>query len=135
MSIADYLSGFPAFIAHFILALGYLVAYLAIYTAVTRHDEWTLLKQGNIAAAIALGGSVLGFSLPLAASVEYSESILDNALWAMVSLVVQIGVYLLIKLFVRDLNTRIESGEVAIALMFAALSISAGQLAAASMTT
>jgi putative membrane protein len=81
MSIADYLSGFPAFIAHFILALGYLVAYLAIYTAVTRHDEWTLLKQGNIAAAIALGGSVLGFSLPLAASVEYSESILDNALW------------------------------------------------------
>jgi putative membrane protein len=53
----------------------------------------------------------------------------------MVSLVVQIGVYLLIKLFVRDLNTRIESGEVAIALMFAALSISAGQLAAASMTT
>lgn len=73
MSIADYLSGFPAFIAHFILAIGYLVAYLAIYTAVTRHDEWALLKQGNIAAAIALGGSVLGFSLPLAASVEYSD--------------------------------------------------------------
>jgi putative membrane protein len=135
MSIADYLSGFPAFIAHFILALGYLVAYLAIYTAVTRHDEWALLKQGNIAAAIALGGSVLGFSLPLAASVEYSESIVDNALWAMVSLVVQIGVYLLIKLFIRDLNRRIESGEVAIALIFAALSIAAGQLAAASMTT
>lgn len=135
MSIADYLSGFPAFIAHFILAIGYLVAYLAIYTAVTRHDEWALLKQGNIAAAIALGGSVLGFSLPLAASVEYSESILDNALWAMVSLVVQIGVYLLIKLPLRDLNRRIESGEVATALILAALSISAGQLAAASMTT
>lgn len=135
MSIADYLSGFPAFIAHFILAIGYLVAYLAIYTAVTQHDEWALLKQGNIAAAIALGGSVLGFSLPLAASVEYSESILDNALWAMVSLVVQIGVYLLIKLPMRDLNRRIENGEVATALILAALSISAGQLAAASMTT
>jgi putative membrane protein len=135
MSIADYLSGFPAFIAHFILAIGYLVAYLAIYTAVTRHDEIALLKQGNIAAAIALGGSVLGFSLPLAASVEYSESILDNALWAMVSLVVQIGVYLLIKLPMRDLNRRIENGEIATALIFAALSISAGQLAAASMTT
>jgi putative membrane protein len=135
MNIADYLSGFPAFIAHFILALGYLVAYLAIYTAVTRHDEWALLKRGNVAAAIALGGSVLGFSLPLAASVEYSVSIVDNSLWAMVSMVVQIGVYLLIKLAVRDLNKRIEDGEIAIALIFAAFSISAGQLAAASMTT
>lgn len=135
MTIADYLSGFPAFIAHFILAIGFLVAYVAIYTAVTRHDEFALLKQGNIAAAIALAGSVLGFSLPLASSVEHSESILDNALWALVSLVVQIAVYLLTKLVIKDLNARIERGEVATAIWFGAICLAAGQLAAASMTT
>lgn len=135
MTITDYLSGFPAFIAHFILAIGFLVAYLGLYTAVTRHDEFALLRQGNVAAAIALGGSVLGFSFPLASSVEYSMSILDNALWATVSLVVQIGVYFLIKLAIRDLNRRIEEGDVAIAILFAAISVSAGQLAASSMTT
>lgn len=133
--IAASLSGLPAFLAHFVLAAGYLVVYLAIYTAITRHDEFALLRQGNVAAAVALAGSVLGFSLPLASSVEYSESILDNAVWALVSLVVQIGVYLLTKLFMRDLNARIENGEMATAIWFAAICIAAGQLAAASMTT
>ena len=135
MSIADYLSGFPAFIAHFILAIGYLVAYIAIYTAVTRNDELKLIRAGNIAAAIALGGSILGFAQPLASSVEHSLSIVDNALWAMVSLVIQIAVYLLIKLVFPNLNARIENGEVGPAILFAALSIAAGQIAAAAMST
>ena len=133
--IADYLSGFPAFIAHFVLSCGFLVAYIAIYTYVTRHDEFALLRQGNLAAAIALAGSTLGFSFPLASSVEYSASILDNALWAGVSLVVQIAVYLLIKMTISDLNGRIERGELAAAIWLGAVSIAAGQLAAASMTT
>ena len=87
------------------------------------------------AATQVRAGSVVGFSLPLASSVEYSESILDNALWACVSLVVQIGVYLATKLVIKDLNARIERGEVATAIWFGAICLAAGQLAAASMTT
>jgi len=133
--IADYLSGFPAFIAHFALAVLFLVIFAAVYTKITHHDELQLIRQGNTAAALSLAGSLIGFSLPLAASVEYSESILDNALWACVSLVVQVAVYYLARLVIDDLSGRIERQEMAAGIWLAAVSIAGGQLAAASMTT
>ena len=135
MIIADYLSGFPAFIAHFALAVLFLVIFAAVYTKITHHDELQLIRQGNTAAALSLAGSLIGFSLPLAASVEYSESILDNALWACVSLVVQVAVYYLARLVIDDLSGRIERQEMAAGIWLAAVSIAGGQLAAASMTT
>ena len=135
MIIADYLSGFPAFIAHFALAVLFLVIFAAVYTKITHHDELQLIRQGNTAAALSLAGSLIGFSLPLAASVEYSESILDNALWACVSLVVQVAVYCLARLVIDDLSGRIERQEMAAGIWLAAVSIAGGQLAAASMTT
>lgn len=135
MVIADYLSGFPAFIAHFALAVLFLVIFGAIYTTITRHNEFDLIRGGNTAAAVSLAGSLIGFSLPLAASVEYSESILDNALWAGVSLVIQIVIYYLARLVVDDLSGRIERQEISAGIWLGAVSIAGGQLAAASMTT
>lgn len=135
MIIAEYLSGFPAFIAHYVLAILFLVVFAAIYTKITHHDEFDLIRKGNTAAAISLAGSLIGFSLPLAASVEYSESILDNALWATVSLVIQVAVYYLARLVINDLSGRIERQELSAGIWLAAVSIAGGQLAAASMTT
>ncbi|QCI68605.1 DUF350 domain-containing protein [Phreatobacter stygius] len=133
--IADYLSGFPAFLAHFVMAIGFVAIFVWIYTWLTGHDEIALMRQGNVACALAFTGSIVGFSLPLASSIEYSVSILDNAIWAAVSLLVQLGVYLLVKLVFKDLTRRIEDGELPAGIWLAGVSIAAGQLAAASMTT
>ena len=84
---------------------------------------------------MALAGSLIGFSIPLAASVEYSASILDNALWASVSLVVQVGIYFIARIFLDDLSGRIERSEVSAGIWLGAVSIAGGQLVAASMTT
>lgn len=135
MIIADYLSGFPAFLAHYALAVLFLVIFDAVYTTITRHNEFELIRQGNTAAAISLAGSLIGFSLPLAASVEYSESILDNALWACVSLFIQLVIYFLARIIVDDLSGRIERQELSAGIWLGAVSIAGGQLAAASMTT
>lgn len=135
MVIAEYLSGFPAFLAHYVLAILFLVIFGAIYTKITHHNEFALIRQGNTAAAIALAGSLIGFSLPLAASVEFSVSILDNALWATVSLIVQIAIYYLARLIIDDLSGRIERQEISAGIWLGAVSITGGQLAAASMTT
>lgn len=135
MRIAEYLSGFPAFLAHYVLAILFLVVFAAIYTKITHHNEFELIRKGNTAAALSLAGSLIGFSLPLAASVEYSESILDNALWATVSLVIQIIVYYLARLVIDDLSGRIERQELSAGIWLGAVSITCGQLAAASMTT
>lgn len=133
--IAHYLAGFPAFIAHFALAIGFVVAFAGIYCSITQHNEFELIRQGNTAASLALAGSLIGFSLPLASSVEYSESILDNALWALISLIIQLGVYYMARVVISDLSGRIGRGELSAGIWLAAVSITGGQLAAASMTT
>lgn len=133
--IAEYLSGFPAFIAHFALAACFLALFAVVYTRITRHNEFDLMRSGNMAAAVSLAGSLIGFSIPLAATVEYSASILDNALWAAVSLVVQIGIYYIARLFLDDLSGRIERGEISAGIWLGAVSVAGGQLVAASMTT
>ncbi len=133
--IADYLSGFPAFLAHFLLAVGFVAIFIWIYTWITPHDEIALMRQGNVACAIAFTGSIVGFSFPLASAIEYSVSILDNTIWAAVSLLVQLGVYLIVKLVFQDLSKRIENGELPAGIWLAGVSIAGGQLAAASMTT
>lgn len=135
MIIAEYLSGFPAFLAHFVLAVLFLALFAALYTKITHHNEFALMREGNTAAALALTGSLIGFSIPLATTVEYSASILDNALWATVSLVIQIAVYYIARFFIDDLSGRIERQEVSAGIWLAAVSIAGGQLAAASMTT
>lgn len=130
-----YLAGFPAFISHFGLAVVFVVLFVAIYTRVTAHDEFALIREGNIAAAIALGGSLVGFSLVLSSAVEHSVSIIDNILWAAISLAIQLVVYALTRLTIRDLTARIDRGDLAAALWLAACSFAGGQIAAASMTT
>lgn len=133
--IAEYLSGFPAFIAHFALAACFLALFAVVYTRITRHNEFDLMRTGNMAAAVSLAGSLIGFSIPLAATVEYSASILDNTLWAAVSLVVQVGIYYIARLFLDDLSGRIERGEISAGIWLGAVSVAGGQLVAASMTT
>ena len=54
------------FLVYFGVALAFQAVFIALYMAVTPHHEAALIKQGNAAAAISLGGAVLGFTLPLA---------------------------------------------------------------------
>jgi hypothetical protein len=61
--ILQSLAGLPAFLVYFCTALVAVVAYLFIYTRVTPHDEFQLIRDNDPAAAIALGLSLLGFVL------------------------------------------------------------------------
>ena len=72
------LAGLPAFLAYFGLALALLAAYCAIYVQLTPHPEFALIRQNNAAAALAFGGSLLGFCLPLHAAITHSVGLLDE---------------------------------------------------------
>jgi len=61
--ILQSLAGLPAFLVYFCTALVAVVAYLFVYTRVTPHDEFQLIRDNDPAAAIALGLSLLGFVL------------------------------------------------------------------------
>lgn len=128
------LQGLPAFMAYFGLAIGLTVIYLLVYTRLTPQHEFTLIRLNNNAAATALGGSLLGFALPLHSAITNAIGLLDCALWGMVALIVQIATFIVLRLALSGLPDRIARGEQAAANFVASTSIAVGLLNAASMT-
>ena len=131
--ILQSLAGLPAFLVYFCTALVAVVAYLFIYTRVTPHDEFLLIRDNNPAAAIALGLSLVGFALPLVSAIAHSSNVWDCLIWGVIALIVQIIVYFIVKIPVPNLSARIAAGELAAAIWLGLSSLSAGALNAACM--
>ena len=58
--ILQSLTGLPAFLVYFCTAIFAVVVYLFVYTRITPHDEFKLIRDNDPAAAVALGLSLLG---------------------------------------------------------------------------
>ncbi len=124
---------------HFIVAFGLACLFLAVFKRVyqisTPYDERALIAAGNPAAAIALGGAIIGFALPLASALTVTVDPVEFTAWALLAGVIQIFAALVVRRFiVRDMVARIEEGNIASAIYNAATSIGIGLLNAASMT-
>lgn len=131
----DFLSGLLAFAVYFAGALGFGALYCVIYTRVTRHNEFDLIiEERSASAAIAFGGSLVGFAIALAGAIHHTGSVLEFVIWACVALVTQIIAYFLARLAHPGLSQAIEENALSAALWVAAVSISAGLITAASMS-
>lgn len=128
------LAGLPAFLLYFCVSLVAVVAYLLIYTWITHHDEYELIRRNVPGAAVALGLSLVGFSLPVASAVAHAADVVDCIVWSIIALCVQIVAYYIARIPVSDLSKRIEDGEMAAAIWLGLASVTAGVLSAASMT-
>jgi putative membrane protein len=129
--ILQSLAGLPAFLVYFCTAIIAVVAYLFVYTRVTPHDEFKLIREND--PAIALGLSLLGFVLPVVSAIAHSANIVDCLIWSGIALIVQIAVYYVVKIPVPNLSAKIASGELAAAIWLGLSSLAAGALNAASM--
>lgn len=134
MNPATYLAGLPEFLAYFGVAVALLAAFVFVYTLITPHKEWHLIKADTPAAAVAYGGSILGFVLPLHSAISNSVNLIDCVLWGLVALVVQILTFFVLRLLIKDLPARLSNGELSSGILVASLSIAVGILNAASMT-
>ncbi len=128
------ISGLPAFLAYFAAALVLVALYLAVYLTATAHREVTLIRAGNVSAALSLGGSLVGYALPLSVAIRNAQSILDCIVWGLVALVVQILIYWLMRLVLPDLSRRIEGNETAAAILLCSASLAGGIVNAAAMS-
>jgi putative membrane protein len=119
----------------YILGAAVLVAlFQFIYTRITPHKEFELIRAGNVAAAIALGGAIIGFAIPASNVIAYSISILDFVVWAVIAAFVQLLAFLVTSLVLKGASERIRKGEIAAGIYVAAVAISVGMLNAACMT-
>jgi putative membrane protein len=127
------LQGLPAFLLYFCVASLAIAAYLFVYTRITAHNEFELIRKNIPGAAIALGLSLLGFTLPVVSAMTHAANVLDCLIWSIIALIVQVIVYYAVRIPVPNLSKRIEDGEIAPAIWLGLASLSAGALNASSM--
>lgn len=134
--LASQFSGLVSFILYFSASIVLLIAFKYIYTWVTPHDEWKLIKEEkNTAAAIGFGGSIIGFVLAIASVISNSLDIVDFAIWSVVATFAQLVAYGLVRvLYMPKIVIRLQQGEVSAGIMLAVISIAVGLLNAACMT-
>ena len=128
------LSGFDEFLIYAGLSVVFIYAYMISYLWITPYNELKLIKDGKVAAALSLAGSVLGFTFPLAAAVKNSVHPWDMMLWGVIAAIVQLFVYVAIRYTLLNVVRRIPDGQVATGIVLATISVSAGMLNAACMT-
>lgn len=128
------LAGLPSFLAYFALAFISVLVFVRLYSWVTPHDEFALIRANNPAAALAFVGALIGFALPLSSAITHSMSLLDCAIWGLVATVVQVLTFYVSQMALKQLPQRITQGDLAAGIFSAGCSISVGMLNAACMS-
>lgn len=115
--IQAFATGFPITLLHASVTVLILFAAAALYILLTPHKEIALIRQGNTAAALSLGGVLVGLSLPLAVSLKASTTLVEIGLWGAATVIVQLLIFRLVDLLLRGLPRRIQEGEMSAATM------------------
>jgi putative membrane protein len=132
--LQSFLTGMPVLLLHVAVTVAMLALGILIYVWITPHKDFTLVRQGNAAAAVSLSGAILGLAIPLAMSLAVSVNVADIVIWGALALVIQLVVFQLTDLILRDLPRRIEAGEVPAAMVLSAIKLSVAAINAAAVS-
>jgi putative membrane protein len=122
------------FVVYLIGAVLLFMLFQFVYTRITPHKEFELIRSGNIAAAIALSGAIIGFAIPASNVIAFSVNVLDFVLWAGDCGGGAIAGIPRHRPGSQRHLQRIANGEIASGIYVAAVAISVGMLNAACMT-
>ena len=132
--VQAFAAGFPVTLLHLVVTLALLFAGAGVYIMLTPQREVALVRAGNLAAAVSLGGILLGLAIPLAASLKASANLIDLTLWGVAALVVQLLISRLTDLVLHGLSKRIEHGELAAATLLAVVKVATGIILGAALS-
>ncbi len=115
--IQAFATGFPLTLLHAGVTMLILVLGTTLCALLTPHKEIALIRDGNAAAALSLGGVMIGLAIPLAMSLSASTSIVEIAVWGVATVAVQLLVFRIVDMVLRGLPQRIQDGDVAAAAL------------------
>lgn len=134
IKLADFLTSFSLFAGYFLGALGFCVLFGTIYLRLTPHREFSLMtREHNASAAVALGGSIVGFAIGLSGAIRETHNAFDFVVWALVAALAQVIAHGLARLAYPGMSAAIEANTLAAAIFLASVSIAAGLVNAACM--
>ncbi len=132
--IQSFLSGFPLLMAHSATTFLILIIGVRVYMLVTPHDELALIRAGNTAAGLSLGGAIIGIAIPLAFVLAFSVSVLDIVLWGVVTLVLQLVAFFVVDRMLKNMSGRIEDGDMASAVLLVSVKLTTAAINAAAVS-
>lgn len=132
--IQAFATGFPVTLLHAGVTVTILFAAATLYVLLTPHKEISLIRDGNTAAALSLGGVMVGLAIPLAASLKASTNLIELALWGVATMLVQLFIFRLVDLVLRGLPRRIQDGEMAAAALLVGAKIATALILAAAVS-
>ena len=132
--IQAFATGFPVTLLHAAITVTILFAAAAVYVMLTPHKEITLIRDGNTAAAVSLGGVLIGLAIPLAVSLKASTTLIELALWGVAITLVQLLVFRLVDLVLHGLPRRIQDDEMAAAAMLVGTKIATALILSAAVS-
>jgi putative membrane protein len=119
---------------HLVTAGLLLYVFFLIYTWVVPFDELKLIRQGNVAAAVTLGGAMVGFSLTVASALLHTDQLASFIVWSVVAAGVQLLTYTLVTHLLHMTRDQIEGNNVAFGVLLASISISVGVVSAGALS-
>jgi putative membrane protein len=137
MPFGGEISAFDAAFPHFLMSTGaaglMLLLASTVYVLLTPWKELSLVRGGNTAAGVALGGAIAGLAIPIASTLASSMSLPGLLIWGAVALLMQLITYRVVDLVLRDIPGRIANDEVGAATVLAAAKLSAAFILAAGL--
>lgn len=122
------------YLTYFGSGIAMMFAFMVVYERVTPYCELTLMREGNPAAALSFGGALIGFTLTLVSSAIHAVAWLEFLAWSAVAGLLQLAVFLVVAMTVRQIKHHIENGNVAVGLGLFCASVALGALNAACLS-
>jgi putative membrane protein len=134
LNMAISLSSLATFLIYMLVGSALFALHVKMYTLITPHNEFELIRNANPSASVALIGACIGFAIPMAGVISHSIGLLDFIVWAVIASCVQLLVFYVASKVVKGLSDRIVNNEMSAAVFVAGLAISVGLINAACMT-
>lgn len=122
------------YVLHLATAIALVLAFFVVYTRVTPYDEVLLIRQGNCAAAVSLGGTLLGFSVTIASALMHTDDYYEFAGWAALAMLIQVLVFVIATRLLRMSKDQIENNNMGFGTLLGAISLSIGLINAGSIS-
>lgn len=120
----------------FLLSMAIILGTIFVFTRATKYNDWEEIAQGNVAAALALGGKIFGVANIIRFSVLSNSSASQTVFWGVLGAALMVIIYLLFEWLTPKLNVNqeIASGNRAVGVISLVFSVAASFVIGASIS-
>ncbi|WP_394233164.1 DUF350 domain-containing protein [Niallia oryzisoli] len=113
-----------------------IIVFLAIFELVTKYKNWTEIKKGNLAVAMATGGKIFGITNIFRFSIEHNNSLLTMVGWGVFGFLLLLVGYFIFEFLTPTfkIDEEIEHDNRAVGLISMVISIGLSYVIGASIT-